>query len=164
MLLATSRLLATSTIGLSNSVTVLDFTSEAPPVVANDRTVGLADYVEVALQKEGVPTLERRQVRLILGERDLHARGILAEKTLHAAKLPTVAYFIGGNVGQRASNEFALTLSIIRAETASVAASLTRRGVYPAGWLPAIESLAKEVRMHFRSRSWCRRCARSLRR
>jgi hypothetical protein len=126
-------------------VAVLDFTLEKPTTEAVDWAVGLSDFVELALQRNDVPILERRQIRLILGERDLQAQGALAADTMRAAKIPAVEYFIGGSVSRGATNEFVLTFSIIRADTATVEAVLTRRGVYPEDWLPAIELLAKEA-------------------
>jgi hypothetical protein len=44
-----------------------------------------------------------------------------------------------------AGNEFALQVSMIRADTATVESSFTRSGVYPTEWLAALDSLAKEA-------------------
>lgn len=130
---------------LSNTVAVLDFTMENPAADTGDWTAGVADYVELALEKQNIPALERRNIRLVLGERDLQAHALLSATTLSQARLPPVNFFVSGNVDRPAANEFVITISIIRADSATVESSLTRRGTYPADWLPAIESLAKEA-------------------
>jgi hypothetical protein len=145
VLFAASRFAAAAEAGISNGVAVLDFSFENSTAEVADWTVGLADFVEVALQKENVPTLERRQIRLILGERDLQSRGLLQADTLRAAKLPTVSYFVVGHVSREAANGFTLTFSAIRADTAVLEFSVTRNGFYPADWLPSINSLARDV-------------------
>ena len=128
------------------SVAVLDFQVENPSANANERVAGMEDFFEVALQKLDVPVLERRNIRLVLAERDLQANGLLSAKTLSSAKLPSVDYFVAGSVVFPNPGEFSLTLSIIRADKAAVESTFTGHGVYPADWLPAIDSLAKEAR------------------
>lgn len=125
-------------------VAVLDFKSEG---AANGGawTVGLADFVELALQKEGVVTLERRQIRLVLGERELPAGGLVSAVNFKQRGLPVVDYFVSGSVRRLAGSEFELTVSIVRAGNATAEVLFTRRGIYPAEWLAAIDSLAKEV-------------------
>jgi len=130
----------------TNAVAVLDFATESASTAGDDWTVGLADFVELALQKEGVPTLERRQIRLLLGERNLDTHGRLAAGTLQAAKLPAVACFVSGTVRRTAGEDFEVTLSLIQADTALVKASWTRRGNYSKDWLAAIASLAGSIR------------------
>lgn len=137
---------ALATDQLPNNVAILDFTSDARTAADGaDWAAGLPDFLEMALQKQDIPVLERRQIRLVLGERDLQRGGRLAPGTLASAKLPNVQYFIDGNVSQLPGNRFVLTLSIVRADSSTVENSFTRRGDYPTDWLPAIESLAKEV-------------------
>jgi hypothetical protein len=148
LLLIAGTMTAWSSDNLSNAVAVLDFTVENPAADTGDWTVGVADYVEMALEKQNVPVLERRNIRLVLGERDLQTQGLLSATTLSQAKLPPVNFFISGNIDRPDPNEFVITISIIRADKATVEASLTRRGAYPEDWLPAIESLAKEVGEH----------------
>ena len=137
----------------ANTLAVLDFTAENLSGEGGDWTVGLADYVELALQQEGVPTLERRQIRLILGERDLQTRFPSAAEAWQMARLPAVAYFVSGNVSRIAPDRFALTISVIQAGTATVKAALTKRGAYPADWLPAIQSLARDVSAQVRTQA-----------
>lgn len=132
-------------VAAANNVAVLDFKVETPTANAGERVAGLEDFFEVALQKQDVPVLERRNIRLVLAERALQSSGLLSAETLSQARLPAVDYFISGSVVFPNNGEFSLTLSTIRADKAAVEFTLTRRGAYPAGWLPAIESLAKEV-------------------
>ncbi len=129
----------------SNTVAVLDFTLENSAANVRDRLAGLADFFEVALQKQDVPVLERRNIRLILAERDLQASDSLSVETLSQAKLPAVDYFISGNVAFQGVSEFTLTLSIVRADKNTVESTLTQHGSYPDDWLPAMNALATEV-------------------
>jgi tetratricopeptide (TPR) repeat protein len=132
-------------------VAVLDFQSEGA-ANGGDWTVGLADFVELALQKEGVATLERRQIRLVLGERELQAGGLVSVADFKKRGLPGVDCFVSGSVRRLAGNEFELTVSIVRAGNATAEGSFTRRGVYPTEWLSAIDSLAKEAGGRLRSK------------
>ena len=129
----------------SNNVAVLDFKLENPTANAGERMAGLEDFFEVALQKQDVPVLERRNIRLVLAERALQSNGLLSVETLSQAKLPAVDYFVSGSAAFPDAGEFSLTLSIIRADKATVESTLMRHGAYPDDLLPAIESLAKEV-------------------
>lgn len=133
-------------------VAVLDFKTENGVNGGEDWTVGLADFVELALQKEGVEMLERRQIRLVLGERELRSGGIVSAADLRKRGLPAVDYFVSGSVRRLAGNEFALTVSINRADSATLESSFTRRGVHPTEWLSAIDSLAKEAAGQLRSK------------
>jgi hypothetical protein len=140
------HVLAGDTLAASaSSVAVLDFKVENLAANADERVAGLEDFFEVALQQQDVPVLERRNIRLVLGERNLQASGILSVDSLSQAKLPVVDFFVSGSVAFAGAREFSLTLSILRADKATVESTLTRHGTYPDDWLPAIASLAKEV-------------------
>ncbi len=141
-LLITQTVAWAGTGGASNNVAVLDFQGEKSAANVSERVAGLEDYFEMALQKQDVPVLERRNIRLVLAERELR---LLSLETLTQAKLPAVDYFVGGSVAFPGAGGFALTLSIVRADKATVEFTLTQSGAYPDGWLPAIEALAKEV-------------------
>jgi hypothetical protein len=151
LLLCLLNFLGSETISLAgtgaatSNVAVLDFKLENPAANAGERMAGLEDFFEVALQKQDVPVLERRNIRLVLAEHDLQAGGLLSAETLSQAKLPTVDYFVSGNVAFPTAGEFTLTLSIVRAGRATVESTLTRHGAYPDDWLPAIEALAGEA-------------------
>jgi hypothetical protein len=150
--LATSFVLAATVVQAKTArVAVLGFKSENGSNDNDDWTVGLADFVELALQKEGVETLERRQIRLVLGERELQSGGMVSGAELRGRGLPAVNYFVSGSVRQTEGNEFELTVSIVRADNARLESSFTRRGFYPAEWLSAIDSLAKEAGGRLRS-------------
>ena len=129
----------------ASNVAVLDFQVEKLGTPMEERVAGLEDFFEVALQKQEVPVLERRNIRLVLSERALQSGGRLSLETLSEAKLPAVDYFVSGSVAFLGASEFALTLSIIRADKATVEFTVTQHGTYPNGWLPAIESLAKDI-------------------
>lgn len=129
---------------VTNTIAVLDFKLEKPAANVDERVAGLEDFFEVALQKQDVPVLERRNIRLVLAERTLQNGGLTAE-TLSQAKLPSVDFFVDGHVSFPSPEKFVLTLSIIRSDKATVESAITRHGNYPADWLPAIEALAKEA-------------------
>jgi hypothetical protein len=129
----------------SAQVAVLDFKAENGTNGNGDWTVGLADFMELALQKENVQTLERRQIRLVLGERELQAGGSVSASDLIKRGLPAVNYFVSGSVRRLTGSEFELTGSLNRADNATMESSFTRRGVYPTEWLSAVDSLAREI-------------------
>jgi hypothetical protein len=110
----------------AGNVAVLDFKVENPTPNAGERVAGLEDFFEVALQKQDVPVLERRNIRLVLSERALHSSGLLSVETLSEAKLPPVDYFVSGSVAFPGASDFTLTISIIRADKATVAFTVTR--------------------------------------
>jgi hypothetical protein len=129
----------------NNQVAVLDFKVENPTANTGERAAGLEDFFEVALQKQDVPVLERRNLRLVLAERNLRANGLLSLETLSQARLPAVDYFVNGSVTFLGEGEFSLTLSIIKADQATVESTVTRHGAYPDDWLPTMDLLAKDV-------------------
>ena len=135
----------------ADSVAVLDFTADNLSGEGDDWTAGFADYVELALQQEGVPTLERRQIRLILGERELQTGFPAAAEAWQMAKLPAVACFVSGHVSRTAPDRFALSATVIQAGPATVKAAFTKRGAYPADWLSAIQALARDVSAQVRT-------------
>ena len=135
----------------SRRVAVLDFKSDSSANGNDDWTMGLADFVELALQKEGVTTLERRQIRLVLGERELQAGGMLRAIELQKRGLPAVDSFVSGNVRRLSGNEFELTVELHRADNATLESALTQRGLYPAEWLTAIDSIARQISGRLRS-------------
>ena len=134
-----------STNAAPQRVAVVDFTIESTAVNTRDWSAGLEDYFEMALEKQNVAVLERRNIRLVLGERGLQSQGLLSAESLSQARLPSVNCFISGTLASPAANEFALSISVVRADKAEVVSALTRRGAYPTEWLPAIDSLAREV-------------------
>ena len=107
--------------------------------------VGLADFIEAGLQKEGVATYDRRCLRLLLAERELSRSGVVDLNTARLAQLPAVDLFVRGQVQPAGTNRFALTLEAVRAADAVVAVSLQAEGRYPQEWLPALERLLREM-------------------
>src|SRR5687767_10450776 len=85
---------------------VLDFKMEEPAPGREHWAFGLADYFEVFLQQQEVATLERRQIRLILAERNLLESRFISPDTLVNKKLPAVSFFIRGSVKRSADGQF----------------------------------------------------------
>ncbi len=113
-------------------------------------SVGLADFVEAGLQKEGVATYDRSFVRVWLGERESSHPGIMDLKTVSNAKLPAVDLFVRAEVLPVATNQFSLTLEAVRASDAVVAISLKTDGRYPQEWLASLEKLTHEMASRLR--------------
>ncbi|MCU0786423.1 MAG: hypothetical protein MUF81_20750, partial [Verrucomicrobia bacterium] len=126
-------------------VTVLDFKKGNKALGDDDWTVGLGDFMELALQKQGVSTLERRQIRLVLGERELQAGAMVSAVGFQKRGLPPVDYFVGGNVTRLAGDEFELTVTLIRADNATMESAFAQGGVYPTDWLSAIDAIARRI-------------------
>ena len=62
------------TTDVAQTVAVLDL--EAGAKTPKQWLVGAPEFIEISLQKAGVATLERRQIRLVLGERGLWQSGL----------------------------------------------------------------------------------------
>ncbi|HEX7470919.1 MAG TPA: hypothetical protein VF437_09360, partial [Verrucomicrobiae bacterium] len=114
-------------------------------VMTGEASVGLADFIEAGLQREGVETYDRNFLRLLLAERGLSKSGIMDMNAARLAQLPTVEMFVRGEVRLTGTNGFALTLEAVRAADAVTAVSLNASGKYPQDWLPALERLLKEM-------------------
>ena len=108
-------------------VAVLDFTSEMPTNADNDWLMGVPDFLEISLQQRGVSTLERRQMRLILGERGLCRGGRLTQSTLRLDALPQVSFLIGGTISVVDDQTLALSVQVIHAQRALVEISLSKQ-------------------------------------
>jgi tetratricopeptide (TPR) repeat protein len=138
-------LIAVASVGYAASnVAVLDSPG------TNELNIGLADFIEAGLQKEGVATYDRSFVRVWLGERELSRSGVVDFKTVHQAQLPAVNLFVRGEVHSTSTNQFSLTLEAVRAVDATVAISLQADGRYPQEWLPTLERLVKEMSARLR--------------
>jgi hypothetical protein len=131
--------------GESPQVAVLDFKMENGTNGNGDWTVGLADFIEAGLQREGVPTYDRRYVQLWLAERNLNRSALMDLPTLQQAQLPGMEFFVRGAARTVATNRFALTLEAVRANDAVIAAAVHAEGRYPQDWLSALERLIREM-------------------
>ena len=129
---------------ISNHVAVLD----SPAVGA--MSVGLADLIEVGLQREGVPTFDRRYVQYWLAERNLGRSGLMDFKTLQLVRLPGMELLVRGEAQAIGTNRFALTLEAVRASDAVITAAFHEEGRYPQEWLPALEHLIRKMGMKWR--------------
>lgn len=76
---------------------VLDFVDN----LTKDASLGmaLADIVETKLLERGCALLERRRIRVLLGERSLAKTGFVSDNSLDVRrKLPSVQLFIQGEL------------------------------------------------------------------
>lgn len=114
-------------------------------------SVGLADFIEAGLQREGVPTFDRRYVLLWLEERNLNRAGLVDFTTLRQAPLPGMELLVRGEAQAIVTNRFSLTLEAVRAGNAVIAATVHAEGRYPQEWLPALERLVRELGVKLRA-------------
>lgn len=128
----------------SNTVAVLDFTLENPTPDKEQIKVA-ADFMEMALQREGVATLERRQIHLLLGERNLWRGGIISFASIRAAQLPLPEFFVEGTVRGYESNRFSVSIALVRAQTATLVASFSDEGKFPDEWADTLDKIAKQI-------------------
>ena len=135
----------TPTSDVVQTVAVLDL--EARDETPKQWLVGAQEFIELGLQKAGVATLERRQIRLILGERGLWQSGLISPENITAAKLPLPNFFIEGSFRQIATNRFSIDILLVHARTATLEASFTETGVYPDEWVPALGNIARQAAM-----------------
>jgi hypothetical protein len=127
-----------------SSVAVLDFTLEN---AVRDREQGkiAADVIEMSLQRNGVATLERRQIRLVLGERTLWRNGLISSASIQAAQLPLPEYFIEGTIPGSGSNRFIVNIALVNARTATLAESFSGEGKFPEEWAGALDKIAGRI-------------------
>lgn len=95
------------------------WSAETPPAVAvldspetGAMSAGLADFIEAGLEREGVPTFDRRYVQFWLAERNLSRSGLMDLKTLQQARLPGMEFLVRGEAQAIGTNRFALTLKL----------------------------------------------------
>ena len=133
----------------TNSVVVPDFVVEMP-APDRERVEGAADFLEMALQREGVATLERRQIRLLLGERNLWREGVISSATIRSAQLPLPEFFVQGTVHGNGSNHFSVSIALVNAQTATLVSAFAGEGVFPNDWAGALDGIARQVadRLH----------------
>lgn len=143
-------------LGLLGTV-MAGWAAETPPAVAvldspetGAMSAGLTDFIEAGLQREGVPTFDRRYVQLWLAERNLGRSGIIDLKTLQQARLPGMEFLVRGEAQAIGTNRFALTLEAVRASDAVITAAFHQEGKYPQDWLPALERLIGEMGVKLR--------------
>jgi hypothetical protein len=117
----------------SNSVAVLDF-KIANPTSNREQVKVAADFVEMALQREGVATLERRQIHQLLAERNLWRDGVISSSSIHAAQLPLPEFFVEGTIREGVSNRFSVDVALVGAQTAILETSFSAEGKFPDEW------------------------------
>jgi hypothetical protein len=125
------------------TVAVLDL--EAGAKTPGQWLAGAPEFIEMSLQKAGVATLERRQIRLVLGERGVWQSGLISPENVTTARLPLPGFFIEGSLRQVATNRFSIEVSLVHARTATLEASFTETGVYPEEWVPALGNIARQA-------------------
>jgi len=132
--------------------------AETPPAIAvldspetGAMSAGLADFIEAGLQREGVPTFDRRYVQLWLAERHLGRSGLMDFQTLQQARLPGMECLVRGEAQAIGTNRFGLTLEAVHASDAVIIATFHAEGRFPQEWLPALERLIRALGMKLRA-------------
>ncbi len=99
------------------SVAVLDFAMKDSSDGVDSSALGVADYLTVSLQNQGVFTIERLELRHVLAERELQTGGFLKAGEIIRARLPWVRYLARGTVERLKDDGVRLTVSIADAAT-----------------------------------------------
>jgi hypothetical protein len=131
----------------ADTVAVLDFVQTGQG--STDWTAGLADVLEIHLQKQGVPTFVRRQLRLVLSERG--QIGLLDAESLRATPIPRVGILVSGKLVLDDLSGFKLIIEASDARQPLIRATVVEAGSGHGGVLDAVESAAKRLAEELRS-------------
>ena len=112
------------------TVGVLDITMEERGGSQDDWALGLADLLDLELQKRGLNTYERRDVRLVLGERNLQLSGQAGNDEVLRNFLPWVRYLVKGSV-RRANGGFVLSIGVVDVRDGLSVMTLDEKGDNP---------------------------------
>jgi tetratricopeptide (TPR) repeat protein len=126
------------------TVAVLDFEATGPEP-ANDYAFGMADLFNLELQRHGVATLERREIRYVISEQQLMASGLVEPTDVIRRALPWVTYLVKGQVSRSENGQFTMAVSLVEARTAHEICSVTAAGEYPKEMAAAVSRLAEQV-------------------
>ncbi|MCC6227553.1 MAG: hypothetical protein IT195_14265, partial [Microthrixaceae bacterium] len=122
-------------------IAVLDFTM-AGETAGEDWAVGAAELLEVERQQRGIEVIERRQIRLLLGERRLLRNGLIARDSLAAEGLPHATFFIGGSVAVVAEARFRLDAQLTDVQHGTDLQTFSAEGRYPQDWPGTLAAVA----------------------
>ena len=125
-------------------IAVLDFTM-AEGKAGEDWAIGAAELVEVELMQRGVEVLERRQIRLILGERQLLHGGLIARDTLAAEGLPYANSHVTGTITKTGDKSFRLTARLESVQHGVEQRSFTAEGRFPDDWAKILSTAAERL-------------------
>lgn len=82
-----------------------------------DWAVGLADFLQMELQKRGADVLERRDIRYVLSEQKLRDSGVVAVETIIRRELPHAGYLVKGTIAMNEAKKRVLTVSAVSFQT-----------------------------------------------
>lgn len=122
----------------ARTVAVLDFTMDASTNGVVDWASGAADLLEVELARQGVELLERRQIRLILGERRNYRSGMLAPDSLQAEGIPRPRAFLSGRFTRTGEKQFTLQAKLVSVQDGTDMAVAVAEGDYPKDWMSSL--------------------------
>ena len=126
------------------TVGVLDITMEERGGSQDDWALGLADLLDLELQKRGLNTYERRDVRLVLGERNLQLSGQAGNDEVLRNFLPWVRYLVKGSV-RRANGGFVLSIGVVDVRDGLSVMTLDEKGDNPNRLAKALERMADRI-------------------
>jgi tetratricopeptide (TPR) repeat protein len=129
----------------SNTVAVVDFTMAGESPGPDNWAVGLADLFALELQEQTIPILERRHIRLVLGERQLAKMGISDWQRLAQQKLPQVQYLLSGEIRRIEGQNYHLSVALTAVRSGREAASFAQAGAYPGGLFAGLKNVAQKA-------------------
>ena len=129
----------------TNAVAVADFEMTDARSDSKDWAFGLADVLAVELQQRGVTLFERQQIRVVLGEREITASGLMQLRGNPAQDIPDLSYLVTGNIRELTNGQFHVEAALVAARTGRNAASFAREGRYPKDISAALAALADEI-------------------
>src|SRR5579872_5459430 len=96
----------------TNAVAVADFEMKAAGTNSKDWAYGLADVLAVELEQRGVVLFERQQIRMVLGERQITASGLMRLRANPFPEIPDIQYLVTGTISEPAKGQFHVEASL----------------------------------------------------
>ena len=129
----------------TNAIAVADFEMTGALPDSGDWAFGLADVLAIELQQRGVVLFERQQIRVVLGERQITASGLMQLRGNPVQGIPDLQYLVTGVISELTNREFHIEASLVEARTGRNAASFARDGHYPEDLPGALAALAEQI-------------------
>lgn len=112
---------------------------------SGDWAFGLADVLAIELQQRGVMLFERQQIRLVLGERQITASGLMQLRGNPVQEIPDLEFLVTGGISELSNRQFHLEASLVEARTGRNVASFAREGHYAEDLPGALTALAEQI-------------------
>lgn len=125
-------------------VAVLDFVMVGSTTNVGNWAIGVADFLQLNLQEQGVPIYERRLLRYVLAEKGLERKGLVLNREYK--DIPALSHLITGTVRKRSETDFEVGASVVRVLDGAEIATASVSGRYPGEFVAKIASLAEQLK------------------